>query len=319
MQCLISPFTDIYSNLALEEYLLLKKSGDFFIVWQAGASIVVGKHQNALAEINLRFADRHAMKIARRLSGGGTVFHDAGNLNFTFINEGEPGKLVDFARYVQPVIAFLATLKVEAVRGKKNEILADGKKISGNAEHVYKNRVMHHGTLLFHADLSLLHGGLEVLPGRYIDKAVQSNRGEVTNLSALLPQMDIHTFREAFFMFIQKTRGGLSYSLNEQDYFEIRRIADEKYSTWEWIFGWSPDYEINTILHAGNHEIDVNLHVHRGIITSCKAAENSYGNGLDMSLEQLLPGRRHERSAMKDVLDQLLPGLDTSLMVYDLF
>ena len=166
MQCLISTNRDIYFNLALEEYLLMHEVDDYFVLWQSEPAVVVGKHQNTLAEINYRFVSEKNIRVARRLSGGGTVYHDQGNLNFTYIANGEPGKLVDFKRFIEPVIHFLGTLGIDAQQGLKNEILVRGKKISGNAEHVYKNRVLHHGTLLFHSDLHLLRECLRVIPGR---------------------------------------------------------------------------------------------------------------------------------------------------------
>ena len=136
MYCIISDTRDPYFNLATEEYLMKHSEEDIFLLWQSELCVVVGKHQNTYAEINYPFIREHNIKVARRLSGGGTVFHDRGNLNFTFIRNGEPGKLVDFRRFVSPVIEMLQQLNVHAVMGGKNDILVDGKKISGNAEHV---------------------------------------------------------------------------------------------------------------------------------------------------------------------------------------
>ncbi|MBN2814917.1 MAG: lipoate--protein ligase family protein, partial [Bacteroidales bacterium] len=183
MLFLTSEITDPYYNLATEEYLLRQLHDDVFMLWISRPVIVVGKHQNALAEINYRFVSDNHIDVARRLTGGGAVFHDEGNVNFAFIRAGEPGRLVDFNAFIEPVTAFLQTLGVEALRGPKNEILVNGLKISGNAEHVYKNRVLHHGTLLYQSNLDRLRQSLKPSGGRYIDKAVQSNRSSVTNLT----------------------------------------------------------------------------------------------------------------------------------------
>jgi lipoate---protein ligase len=321
MKCLLSPYTDIHSNLAMEEYLLMKKEDNFFILWKATPSVVVGKHQNALAEVNLRFADNHAIQIARRLSGGGTVFHDPGNLNFTFIRNGEQGKLVDFGKYINPVIRFLDTLGLQAIQGKKNEILAGGRKISGNAEHVFKNRVMHHGTLLFRADLGLLRGSLDVHTGRYIDKAVQSNRSEVANLSDMLGSMDMDDFTAAFLRYIIDSTEGRPFEFQNTDRQGIMRLQQEKYRTWEWIFGWSPDYELTTRLTAEGTDLEIIMQAHRGIITGCRVTSEKDGS-LAAKFEIAMQGIRHEKSAIGKVWDDLMPGLKEEIkeeLVYSLF
>ena len=156
------------------------------MLWQSEDSVVVGKHQNAMAEINYRFLQREGVPVARRLSGGGTVFHGDGNVNFTYLINGEKGKLIDFRRFVSPVVDYLATLGIPAEIGTRNDILVEGLKVSGNAEHVYRSRVLHHGTLLFGANLERPNMAIQVVPGRFTDRAVQSNRSKVTNISNYL-------------------------------------------------------------------------------------------------------------------------------------
>jgi len=173
---ILSRSRNVFFNLAVEEYLLKQKTDDVFMLWQSGISVVVGKHQNTYAEINHAYIREHQIPVVRRLSGGGAVFHGPGNLNFTFIQNGEPGKMVNFRKFVTPVIEYLKTLGLSAEIGTQNEILIGGVKISGNAEHIFKKRVLHHGTLLFNVDLSMLKEAIKVVPERYIGKAVQSNR-----------------------------------------------------------------------------------------------------------------------------------------------
>ena len=177
------PQTDPYFNIAAEEYLLKQMDEDCFMVWQNEPSIIVGKHQNTLAEINYSFAKENNIPVVRRITGGGTVFHDLGNLNFTFISSGEKGKLVNFKKFTQPIIEVLNQMGIPARFEGKNDLRVNGLKISGNAEHVYKNKVLHHGTLLFSTDLNFLKKAIKSVPERFQDKAVQSVRSKVANIT----------------------------------------------------------------------------------------------------------------------------------------
>ena len=314
MYCIISDTRDPYFNLATEEYLMKHSEEDIFLLWQSESCVVVGKHQNTYAEINYPFIREHNIKVARRLSGGGTVFHDRGNLNFTFIRNGEPGKLVDFRRFVSPVIEMLQQLNVHAVMGGKNDILVDGKKISGNAEHVYKNRVLHHGTLLFSSDLKKLGNAIRVKPGRYFDKAVQSNRSDVMNISENPSVVfDMSVFIEKLNAFIlDKYKDAVKYKMNEQDREEINKLVSEKYSTWEWIFGYSPDYYLQDTIKIRNGNLSFRLTVSKGRITGCEF------NGSALSLEDnnlvsgKLTGLCHREEDIKVALDSLANSISMS-------
>jgi lipoate---protein ligase len=303
MQCFINTNRDIYFNLALEEYLLMHKLNDFFILWQSEPAVVVGKHQNTLAEINYRFAVENGIQVARRLSGGGTVYHDQGNLNFTYIANGEPGKLVDFKRFIGPVIGFLGTLGLSAEQGSKNEILAWGKKISGNAEHVFKNRVLHHGTLLFHSDLRLLRESLRVIPGRYKDKAVQSNRSSVINISECLNSgMEMASFEAAFLNFMLAGSGEDLFELSRQENKAISDLAASKYRSWDWIFGWSPDYEMKSNFQLPELDCQIFIKVHKGILKEC-VLESKNIPGVDLGrLVNLLLECRHEAGSIRKAI-----------------
>jgi lipoate---protein ligase len=320
MQCLISTNRDIYFNLALEEYLLMHEVRDYFILWQSKPAVVVGKHQNTLAEINFRFVSENGIQVARRLSGGGTVYHDQGNLNFTYIANGEPGKLVDFKRFIGPVIDFLGTLGIDAEMGLKNEILARSKKISGNAEHVYKNRVLHHGTLLFHSDLRLLRDSLRVLPGRYKDKAVQSNRSSVINISECLDHgMAMESFEQAFFEFVIMRRGGEVVELNQLAIKAISDLAVSKYRSWEWIYGWSPDYELSSNFQFQEMDCRILIRVHRGILTDCSLTSNKIPEEDLGRLESLLKDCRHDSDTLRKVIkDWHYPDISTKSKIEEM-
>ena len=174
MLCIINTNTKPYFNLAAEDYVLRNFKDDCFMLWRNKPSIIIGKHQNTLAEINLEYVKDNNIDVVRRLSGGGAVFHDLGNLNFTFIkNAKDEGSLVDFKKYIQPILEVLQSLGVNAKFEGRNDIMIDGKKISGNAEHVFKRRVLHHGTLLFLSQIADLSKALKVNPLKYQDNGVK--------------------------------------------------------------------------------------------------------------------------------------------------
>lgn len=306
MLCIHSKNRDPYFNLAAEEYLLRQTEDDVFLLWQSNPVVVIGKHQNALAEVNYRFVRSHGIRVARRLTGGGAVYHDEGNLNFSFIRQGEPGKLVDFGSFIEPIISFLKTMGIEAHRGSKNEILVNDKKISGNAEHVYKNRVLHHGTLLYNSDLGILRESIKRSSGRYVDKAVQSNRSSVMNLADCLgTAMGITDFQKALFENVMNNRRGQLFIPDEKLLTAIQQLANEKFNTWAWIFGWSPDYEFENSWQSGNLDIAISLRTHRGIITGCTLKSTIIPLHTVAMLSERLTGIAHEESQLRRALEPL--------------
>jgi lipoate---protein ligase len=246
MLCIRRDETDPYFNLAAEEYVLHHFNNDCFMLWRNGPSVIVGKHQNTLAEINYDFISKNNIKVVRRISGGGTVFHDLGNINFTFIRNGDPGKLIDFRKFTQPVIDVLATLGIEARFEGRNDLTIGGKKFSGNAEHVFKNRVLHHGTMLYEAKMTDLTNALNVDPDKFKDKAIKSVRSRVTNISEhLTTPLDIQDFITLVMNHIVSTHQDAKlYQFSEQDRNGINELVKRKYSTWEWNFGYSPKYNL---------------------------------------------------------------------------
>jgi lipoate---protein ligase len=269
MLCIFSINNDVFFNLASEEYLLKNVKDEILILWRSTPSVVVGKHQNTFAEINHNYIRENNIPVARRLTGGGTVFHDEGNLNFTFIKNGEEGKLVDFKKFINPVIDFLKSLKIGAEIGSKNEILINNLKISGNAEHIYKTRVLHHGTLLFSSDLKKLGEALRVTSGRYIDKAVQSNRSQVTNISDyLIQKLSIDNFAEQLFNFLlNKNTIAIAYKFESEEIRNILKLRDEKYNTWEWIYGYSPPFYLRRKIIINEQECVFDLKIVKGRIS----------------------------------------------------
>lgn len=240
------------------------------MLWHSEPSVIIGKHQNALAEINLPFVRSRSIKVVRRISGGGTVFHGPGNLNFTFIRKGEPGKMIDFRKHTEPVIGFLNDLGIPARFEGKNDIRVNGLKVSGNAEHVFKNRVLHHGTLLVDAELGTLKEAISVQPNRYIDKSIQSVRSSVANISdftAVKTSFDqlmvmLDNYLESFFGKVE------DYVLKESDKEQVHKLVKEKYALWEWNYGYSPDYEFHGETELDIGRVKLALQVKKGRIES---------------------------------------------------
>lgn len=251
MRIIISNDSQPAINLATEDYLLRHTSADCLFLYINQPSVIVGKHQNTLAEVNYGLCQQKGIAIHRRLSGGGAVYHDAGNLNFCFIRQGEAGKLIDFERYTKPVIAYLATLGAQAVFGGHNDLRCGPYKISGNAEHVFRQRVLHHGTLLIHTDLTVLNSVLWA--GReYTDKAVKSVRATVANLSEIL-NAPLRAQEIMLGLANHFNSEGCQTPLTKDELVQIRQLAAEKYTTWEWNFGYSPAFTLSRALALHAH------------------------------------------------------------------
>ncbi len=289
----------IYFNLALEEFFLKNLEEDVFFAWKCSPSVVLGKHQNVYEEVDIDFTLQHKINIARRISGGGTVFHDEGNVNFTFIKSGEKEKLVDFKKHTQPVIDILQDMGIDAKFQGKNDLRVDGKKISGNAEHVYKNKVLHHGTLLFKSDLALLRGCLKSNDPGYESKAVKSVRSPVENIAELLnDQMTVDDFTSKLVEGI-KTHfpGSRMYMLNSHEIKEIEKLAQKKYQSWEWVYGYSPKYKLRREKRMNGDLVTTELFVVDGMIEDIKIEVNGKENN---ALQTILKGTKHHPSCLKE-------------------
>jgi lipoate-protein ligase A len=239
---------DPHFNLAAEEFLLRERKEDFLILGINDPSVVLGKHQVAHREVNCRFTGEMNIPVIRRISGGGTVWHDHGNINFAFIRQSEQGKQVDFAYYTKPVIGFLTSLGIDAVFGGKNDITVGGLKVSGNAEHVFRERVLHHGTLLFDASVDNMHKALKPASEKYSSRGVDSNRTSVTNLRGMpgLPD-DMSEFSLLMMEYFRKTIPPLvPFQFSAAETEAVNSLAREKYLTWEWNWGYGPPYTFSS-------------------------------------------------------------------------
>jgi lipoate-protein ligase A len=297
--------TDPYFNLATEEYVLKNFDEDVFMLWRNAPSIIVGKHQNTLAEINVDYVKQNNIPVVRRLSGGGAVFHDLGNLNFTFIRNGEAERLIDFRRYTEPILEVLLKIGVAAKFEGRNDLTIDGRKFSGNAEHIWKNRVLHHGTLLFSSHMPNLAEALHADPLKFQDKSVKSVRSRVTNISEHLKfPMDVLQF-EALIEdhMTEKYPDARLIELSSEDHDQIHALAKDKYHTWEWNFGYSPNYNFRKIVRTekgGTLEFD--LDVHNGIITHIKIFGDYFSRYDTEDIETALTGIEHHPDAISRAL-----------------
>jgi len=278
---------------------------DSFMLWRNAPSIIVGKHQNTLAEINLDYIRENDIKVVRRLSGGGAVFHDLGNLNFTFTMQGEGNNLIDFRKYTEPILEVLVKLGIDARFEGRNDLTIEGKKFSGNAMHIWKNKVLSHGTLLFSSHMPDLSKALNADPLKFKDKAVKSVRSRVTNISEHLKiSMDVMEFSNLIENHImEKYPEAILYELSEEDHAQIREMVQSKYGTWEWNFGYSPQYNFRKVLRTNNSgTLEFNIDVADGIIRDIRIFGDYFNMCEPEEIENALRNVQHAEGKIRDAL-----------------
>jgi len=301
MLCILSPYTDPYFNLASEEYLLKYRCEEIFLLYRNSPSMVVGKHQNTLAEINLPYIQEHSIPVVRRISGGGTVFHDLGNLNFCFITDEKEGQLVNYRKATMPVINAMGQLGLEVHLGKRNELLLNRLKISGTASHVYKKRALHHGTLLFSSQMKQLDSALKSSGKSFSDRAVKSVRSKVTNIQDHLHEfMEVEEFQDRLFDLVSSgLEEAIQYEYSEEDLKEIRKLSESRFSTWEWNFGYSPTYQFHKGLVFDAGRVDLHMNVEKGIIKELKIEGDFISETSIRCLEELVKGSIHDPETLR--------------------
>jgi lipoate---protein ligase len=310
MRCIIHKNTDPYFNIATDEFIFKHIEEDCFMLWQNDNAIIVGKHQNALAEINVDYVREKGIHVVRRLSGGGAVYHDMGNLNFSFTHKGnDPSKMVDFRKYTAPIIEVLNDLGVDARFEGRNDLMIDGKKFSGNAEHVIGNKVLHHGTLLFASEMRDISGALKINPLKYQDKAVKSIPKRVTNIKDhLKATMTLETFRNKILEHVLNSfPGAYLYEFTADDFAKIQQIRDEKYATWEWNFGYSPQYDFQQAVRTPGGTLEIHMNVKEGVIREIRFLGDFFHIAPIEELQEALVGCPHEESALRIRLNELNP------------
>lgn len=298
--------TNAYFNLAMEEYFLKNCNEDIFLLWRNENAIIVGKNQNTLSEINYDYVKNNNIKVVRRQSGGGAVFHDLGNINFTFISCND-NSFSDFKRFTMPIIDALKELGIEAEFSGRNDLLINNQKFSGNAQYNYKNKVMHHGTLLFSSEINDLSNALKVKPLKFEGKGVKSVKSRVTNISShLKKEMSVLEFKDYLMNFINKRdENSRFYELSDEDMKNINKLVEEKYSTWEWNFGNSPKYSLNNELKYPGGNVEFNLDVKDGIIKNIKFFGDFFGKEDVSFIEDELKNIKHSEDSIKAALKDI--------------
>lgn len=259
---------DPYYNLAFEEYVLTHRTkGDHLILWQNSNTIVIGRNQNAESEINRAFVEAHDIKVVRRETGGGAVYHDLGNLNYSFITDaGAAGKL-DIHKFTLPVVKVLKDLGLNAEASGRNDILVNGRKVSGTAQRLYHGRILHHGTLLFDSDPEAVAGALNADPAKFQSKSSKSVKSRIGNIRDFLEKdMDIL----AFWAYLKESlaeNGFVKERLTTDELKEVDDLMRSKYQTWEWNFGRSPKFNVTNKKRYNAGSIESRIEVKEGKIT----------------------------------------------------
>ena len=283
MRYLESPSRDPYFNLALEEYVFerMDKSKSYFLLWQNDNTIVVGKYQNTAEEIDQAYVDAHHIRVARRLSGGGAVYHDRGNLNFTFIVDRADAPGLNFKVFVRPVVEALARFGVHAEFTGRNDLTIDGMKFSGNAQYARRGRLLHHGCIMLDSNLTSVADALRVKEAKFDSKAVKSVRSRVTTINAHAPApISMEDFKGALKECAMASGELEPCTLTEADLAAIRKLRDEKYATWAWNYGFSPAYDMRREMKFPAGLVTAHLSAEGGKIKAVRFYGDFFGGEL---------------------------------------
>ena len=297
-------------NIALEEYCFKKllHHDKVFILWINEPAIIVGKHQNTIEEINADFVRENGIHVIRRISGGGAVYHDLNNLNYTIISNEDKGASFDFKTFSMPVIDTLNELGAKAEFTGRNDLVIDGKKICGNAQAYINGRVMHHGCLLFNTDLSVLSKALEAPKDKIESKSTKSVRSLVDNILPNLPdKISIEEFSDKLLKHMKaKFPEMKEYSFTEEELAEIEQLRASKFGTWEWNYGNSPKFDIERQTRYTAGKIQVFADVESWIIQNIKFYGTFFGNNSNLSeVESTLKGVKYTPEAVKEALSKI--------------
>ncbi|MBO7746439.1 lipoate--protein ligase [Paenibacillus sp. MWE-103] len=301
-------------NLALEEYALRNLAGeqDFLLFYINEPSIIIGKNQNTAEEVNADYVERNGIHVVRRLSGGGAVYHDLGNLNFSFITKDDGKSFHNFRKFTEPVVEALRKLGVDAELSGRNDLQVGERKISGNAQFASKGVMFSHGTLLFDSEVDAIVSALNVNPAKFESKATKSVRSRVANIAEFLKTpMTMAEFRAFILASIFGSESDVpEYKLTEADLAGVRKLADERYRSWDWNYGRSPKFNVRQTKRLSAGTYDVRLFVEGGVIAEASVYGDFFGTGEVSDVTDKLAGVKYEAAAVAEALK------DVDLTVY---
>ena len=261
-------------NLAFEEYVLLhRRSGPYLMLWQNDNTIVIGQNQNAEAEINQRFVQEHGIRVARRTTGGGAVYHDLGNLNYSFMADAQDASRLTMARFTLPIVNALRDRGLDARAAGRTDIVVDGRKVSGTAQRLAGGRILHHGTLLFDSDPFLVAGALRVDPEKFRAKRATSVQSRIGNIRDFLRLQGRDMTLAGFWAYLKAALAGdglVADELTALELEQVRRIKAERYDRWEWVYGNSPAYDLRNTRWWGGGKLEVQAAIRRERISTIR-------------------------------------------------
>jgi len=302
--------TDPRINLAIEEYLLKNmdvEKDPFLLFYINEPSIIIGKNQNTAEEINTDYVDSNGIHVVRRLSGGGAVYHDLGNLNYSFITIDDGESFRNFRKFTEPVVRALNSLGVNAELSGRNDLMAEGRKVSGNAQFSTRGRMFSHGTLMFDTDVEEVVSALKVSKEKIESKGIKSIRSRVANISEFLEQtMTITEFRSSILHSVFEGEENVKlWELTDADWIGIHEISRERYGNWDWNYGKSPKFNVKHSHRFPVGGIDVRLQVENGLVEDAKIFGDFFGVGDVSQLESSIAGVKYERSALDEAIAEI--------------
>ena len=312
MKYIINDSNETAYNIALEEFAFKKMLDEdmIFLLWINKPSIIVGRHQNTIEEINRDFVRENGIEVVRRISGGGAVYHDYNNLNYTIISKENEDRAFDFKSFSVPVIKTLEELGVKAEFTGRNDLEIDGKKICGNAQAYINGRIMHHGCLLFDVDLSVLAKALKVSKDKIESKGVKSVRARVTNIVDELPEkITVEEFKNLLLEYMKREYPEMTeYKLTEEDIAEINKAKEEKFGNWDWNYGKSPEYNIERKTKFPSGKVEIYANVVDSKIQDIKIYGDFFGIEDVAAVEDALRGLPYEREDVLKALESINLG-----------
>jgi lipoate---protein ligase len=296
-------------NLALEEYIVrnFEPEQDYLLFYVNQPSIIIGKHQNTVEEINAQYVQDNGVIVVRRISGGGAVYHDFGNLNFSFLTRYDIKKVNNFIQFVQPIVDALKLLGVPAEMTGRNDIVAEGRKISGNAQFSTTKKMFSHGTLLFDANIESVVNALNVSGDKITSKGIQSVRSRVANIKEFLKEsLDLQGFKQKLLASIFAGKAEIpTYKLSQTEWEAVHTLSREKYQTWEWNYGRSPEFNIQKKNRFEFGQIDARIDVKDGIMTNIKFFGDFLSHGEPAEIETKLKGVRYLQQDIAKALQDI--------------